>query len=143
MSNRPRFVQSEGMAQSHTLTFSFIDGLRFFYFNPDSPSFATRGLWLFVCNKEICNPTITYYGFLFTKLSFCVENAQPFSPRYKRGEVVMCENLRIICVICVLFSFETALPFVRWKRSDSPSFATRGFWLFVYNKEICNPSMIH
>ncbi len=34
------------------------------------PLFATSGLWLFVCNKEICNPTITYYGFLLTKLSF-------------------------------------------------------------------------
>ena len=39
-------------------------------YDPDSPSFATRGLWLFVYNKEICNPTITYYGFLLTKLSF-------------------------------------------------------------------------
>ena len=56
-------------------------------YDPDSPSFATRGLWLFVYNKEICNPSMIYYGFYLQNYLFCVENAQPFTPRCKRGGV--------------------------------------------------------
>ena len=39
---------------------------------PDSPSFATRGLWLFVYNKEICNPSMIYYGFYLQNYLLCV-----------------------------------------------------------------------
>jgi len=55
--------------------------------NSDSSSFATRDLLLFVYNKEICNPSMIYYGFYLQNYLFCIENAQPFTPRCKRGRL--------------------------------------------------------
>ena len=54
--------------------------------SPDSPSFATRGLLLFVCNKEICNPTMTYSGFYLQNYLFALKTLNHFPLVANEGE---------------------------------------------------------